>query len=37
MVGRGNITPEEVVIIGIIQVTEGSWMPIFQLKRRVVV
>ena len=36
MVGNGNITSDEVMLIGIVQVSEGSWMPILQLKDRVV-
>ncbi|KAI0285882.1 hypothetical protein BGY98DRAFT_245073 [Russula aff. rugulosa BPL654] len=36
MVGHGNITPDEVMLIGIVQVSEGSWMPILQLMHRVV-
>ncbi|KAF8498670.1 hypothetical protein F5888DRAFT_1690907 [Russula emetica] len=37
MVGHGNITSDEVMLIGIVQVSEGSWMPILQLMTRVVV
>jgi hypothetical protein len=33
MVGHGNITPDQVMLIGIVQVSEGSWMPILQLTR----
>ncbi|KAN0121210.1 hypothetical protein V8E52_003798 [Russula decolorans] len=36
MVGHGNITSDEVMLIGIVQVSEGSWMPILQLTTRVV-
>ena len=36
MVGHGNITSDEVMLIGIVQVSEGSWMPILQLMSRVV-
>ena len=36
MVGNGNITADEVMLIGIVQVSEGSWMPILQLMSRVV-
>jgi hypothetical protein len=32
--GRG-IQPNEIVIIGAIQVSSGSWMPILQLNRYV--
>ena len=28
MVGHGNIIPDDVMLIGIVQVSEGSWMPI---------
>ena len=37
MVGHDNITPDEVMLIGIVQVSEGSWMPILQLMHRVVI
>jgi len=36
MLGNGNISSDEVMLIGIVQVSEGSWMPILQLMRRVV-
>lgn len=36
MVGHGNIISDEVMLIGIVQVSEGSWMPILQLMTRVV-
>jgi hypothetical protein len=36
MVGNGNITSDEVMLIGIVQVSEGSWMPILQLMTRTV-
>ena len=36
MVGRGNITYDEVMLIGILQVSAGSWVPILQLMNRVV-
>jgi hypothetical protein len=36
MVGHGSITCDEVMLIGIVQVSEGSWMPILQLMQRVV-
>jgi len=35
-VGHGNITFSEVVLIGVFQVSPGSWMPILQLMSRVV-
>ena len=37
MLGNGNISSDEVMLIGIVQVSEGSWMPILQLMRRVVI
>jgi len=36
MVGQGNITYDEVMLIGIVHVSEGSCLPILQLTRRVV-
>ena len=36
IVGPHRITFNEVMIIGVVQVSEGSWMPILQLMRRVV-
>ena len=36
MLGNGNISSDKVMLIGIVQVSEGSWMPILQLMRRVV-
>jgi hypothetical protein len=36
MVGHGHITSDEVMLISIIQVSEGIWMPILQLTTRVV-
>jgi len=35
-VGHGNITSDEVMLIGVVQVSESSWMPILQLMSRVV-
>ena len=32
-IGAGGITIDEVVLIGAIQVSQGSWMPILQLNR----
>ena len=32
-IGPGYIIPEEVVLIGAVQVSQGSWMPILQLSR----
>jgi hypothetical protein len=37
MVGNGNIAFDEVMLIGIVHIAEGSWMPILQLVQRVVV
>jgi hypothetical protein len=34
-VGHGNITSDEVILIGLVQVSEGSWLPILQLMRRI--
>jgi len=36
-VGHGNITFSEVILIGVVQVSAGSWMPILQLMSRVVI
>jgi hypothetical protein len=36
MLGHGHITSDEVMLIGIVQVSEGSWMPILQLMTRIV-
>jgi hypothetical protein len=35
-VGQDNVTFNEVMLIGIVQVSAGSWMPILQLMQRVV-
>lgn len=32
-IGDGGITPDDVVLIGVIHVSQGSWMPILQLNR----
>jgi hypothetical protein len=32
-VGYGGITEKEVILIGLIHVTQGSWQPILQLNR----
>ena len=37
IVGIGHITFNEVMIIGVVQVSEGSWMPILQLMSRVII
>ncbi|KAF8264568.1 hypothetical protein EI94DRAFT_1592684 [Lactarius quietus] len=31
-IGAGGITPEDVVLIGAVNVSQGSWMPILQLR-----
>ncbi|KAH9995619.1 hypothetical protein BJV77DRAFT_230985 [Russula vinacea] len=36
IVGHGNITSDEVMLIGLVQVSAFSWMPILQLMSRVV-
>lgn len=33
--GQGGITANEIILIGLIQVTEGSWQPILQLERHI--
>ena len=33
---RGGITANDVILIGLIQVTQGSWQPILQLNRYIV-
>jgi len=35
-VGQGNVSFNEVMLIGIVQVSAGSWMPILQLRDRIV-
>ena len=35
MIGAGGITREEVMVIGTINVSSGSWMPILQVNRYV--
>lgn len=32
-IGAGGITTDEVILIGAVQVSQGSWMPILQLSR----
>lgn len=32
-IGEGGVQPHEIVIVGAIQVSSGSWMPILQLTR----
>ena len=34
--GWGGITANDVILIGLIQVTQGSWQPILQLSRFIV-
>ncbi|KAF8269794.1 hypothetical protein EI94DRAFT_1724348 [Lactarius quietus] len=36
-VGPHHITPDEVVLIGVVQVSAGSWMPILQLMNRIII
>jgi hypothetical protein len=33
---RGGITKEDVILIGVVHVSQGSWQPILQLNRYVV-
>ena len=35
-VGVGGITKEQVILVGIVHVSQGSWQPILQLNRYVV-
>lgn len=35
-VGRGGITANDIILVGLIHVTQGSWQPILQLNRYVV-
>ena len=32
-IGGGGVQPHEIVIVGAVQVSSGSWMPILQLTR----
>ncbi|KAF8494388.1 hypothetical protein F5888DRAFT_655532 [Russula emetica] len=32
-IGRGGITANDIILVGLIQVTQGSWQPILQLNR----
>ena len=34
-IGRGGITPNDIILVGLIHVTQGSWQPILQLNRYV--
>jgi len=34
-IGRGGITANDIILVGLIQVTQGSWQPILQLNRYV--
>jgi hypothetical protein len=36
VVGHGNITADEVMLIGLVQVAEASWITILQLMSRVI-
>jgi hypothetical protein len=35
-IGAGGITKEDVILVGIVHVSQGSWQPILQLNRYVV-
>jgi len=35
-VGAGGVTKEQVILIGVVHVSQGSWQPILQLNRYVV-
>lgn len=35
-VGSGGITKDQVIIVGVVHVSQGSWQPILQLNRYVV-
>ena len=35
-VGAGGITKEQVILVGVVHVSQGSWQPILQLNRYVV-
>jgi hypothetical protein len=35
-VGAGGITKEQVILIGVVHISQGSWQPILQLNRYVV-
>ena len=34
-VGQGGITANDIMLVGLIHATEGSWQPILQLNRYV--
>ena len=34
--GRGGITERDIILVGLIHVTQGSWQPILQLNRFVI-
>jgi hypothetical protein len=34
-IGERGIQPHEIMIVGVIQVLSGSWMPILQLTRHI--
>ena len=34
-IGPGGITRDDVIIIGVVHVSQGSWQPILQLRRYV--
>jgi hypothetical protein len=33
--GPGGITADDIIIVGLIHVTQGSWQPILQLERHI--
>ncbi len=35
-VGRGGITANDIILIGLLHVTQGSWQPILQLNRFII-
>jgi hypothetical protein len=35
-VGVGGITKDQVILVGVVHVSQGSWQPILQLNRYVV-
>jgi hypothetical protein len=35
-IGMGGITKEQVILVGVVHVSQGSWQPILQLNRYVV-
>jgi len=35
-IGEGGILPQDIIIIGAIHVSSGSWMPILQLNHYII-